>query len=107
MLWLSDTLYRKRKNLCRGEEGNGFELWRRLCADHKGQRGDTTKQAGAVALHTFPKGEKVEHLGDHLDTWKALKEEIGQELSSAPGQVLVMSEKSLATSITNELIDWP
>jgi hypothetical protein len=82
VLWLSDTLYRKRKNLCGGEEGNGFELWRRLCADHKGQRGETIKQAGAVALHTFPKCEKVEHLGDHLDAWEDLKEEFGQELST-------------------------
>ena len=53
---------------------------------HKGQRDDTIKQAGAVGLHMFPKCEKVEHLGDHLDAWEDLKEEFGQELSNAPGQ---------------------
>ena len=25
--WISDKLYSKRKNLCGGEPGNGFELW--------------------------------------------------------------------------------
>ena len=54
VVWLSDTLYRKRENVCGGEECNGFELWRRLCADHKGQRGDTIKPAGATAPLTFP-----------------------------------------------------
>lgn len=107
VLWLSNTLYRKRKNLCGGEEGNGFELWRRLCADHEGQIGDTIKQARAVALHTFPKCEKVEHLGDHLDAWRELKEEFGQKMSSAPGQLLVMFKKTLPTSITNALTGWP
>ena len=92
---------------CSGEEGNGFELWRRLCADHKGQRSDTIKQAGATALHTFPKCEKVEHLGDHLDAWEDPTEEFGQELSNAPGQLLVMFKKTLPTSINNELTDWP
>ena len=45
----------------------------------KGQRGETIKQAGAVALHTFPKCEKVKHLGGHLDAWEDLKEDFGQE----------------------------
>ena len=53
-----------------------------------------------MALHTFPKCKKVEHLGDHLDAWENLKEEFGQELS-------VVFKKTLPTSITNELIDWP
>ena len=77
--WLSDTMHRKRKNLCDGEEketvsnfGAGF--------DHMGQRGDTTKQAGATALHTFPTCEHIEHLADHLDAWEDLKEEFGQQL---------------------------
>ena len=81
-MWLSDTLYRKRENLCGGEEGNGFELWRRLCADHRRQRGETIKQA--LALHTFPKCGKIEHLGDHLDDWEDPKEEFGQDVSDAP-----------------------
>ena len=107
VLWLSDRLYSKRKNLCGGEEGNGFELWRKLCADQKGQRGHTIKQDGATALHTFPKCEKIQHFGDHLDAWEDLKEEFGQELSNVLGQLLVMFKKTLPTSITNELIDWP
>ena len=69
--------------------------------------GETIKQAEPVALHTFPKCEKVEHLGDHLDAWEDLREEFGQELSTAPGQRLVTFKKTLPTSITNELTDWP
>ena len=88
--WLSDTPYRKRTNLCGVEEGNGFELWRRLCADYKGQRGDTIKQAGGTALYTFPKCKKVEQLGDHLDAWDDPKEAFGLDLSNAPGRLLVM-----------------
>ena len=107
VLWLLDTLYRKRNHLCGGEEGNGFELWRRLCADHKGQRGDTIKQAGATALHTFPKCESIKHLDGHFDAWEDPKEEFGQELSNAPGQLLVMFKETLPTSVNNELIDWP
>ena len=60
-----------------------------------------------MALQTFPKCEKVEHLGDHLDAWEDLKEETGQDLSNAPGQLLVMFKKTLPTSITNEIIEWP
>ena len=82
-------------------------MWRRLCADHKGQRGETIEQDGAVALHTFPKCEKVEHIGDHLEAWEDPKEEFGQELSNAPGKLLGTLKKTLPTSITNELIDWP
>ena len=77
VLWLSDTLCRKRRIFAEVMRATGFELWRRLCAAHKGQRGDTIKQAGTTALHTFPKCEKVEHLGDHLDAWEDSKEEFG------------------------------
>ena len=34
--WISDRLYKKRNNLCGGELGKGFELWRRMRVDYKG-----------------------------------------------------------------------
>ena len=54
-IWLSDALYKKRKNWCGGETGNGFELWRRLRADYKGKSGAVIKVSGVTALQTFPK----------------------------------------------------
>ena len=64
--WISDKLYKKRKNFCGAEPGNGFELWQRMRVDYKGG-GVKSETRGVGALNTFPKCDSVNSLGPHLD----------------------------------------
>ena len=36
--WISGKMYKKRKNLCGGEPGNGLKLWRRMRTDYQRRR---------------------------------------------------------------------
>ena len=105
-LRISDAMYNKRRRLCGGEPGNGFEMWRALKIKHKGS-GVIVQNSGIVALHTFPKCDKKANLGNHLDDWEELYDEFGQELAGAPDNVLQVVKRTLPGEIIEELWDHP
>ena len=109
VLWIDEKTYKKRKQLCGSEEGNGFELSRKREL-HKGNGldSDAIKEAGTVTLHIFPKCSSMKNMGEHLDAWEELLDELENGIEvHAPGQLLVMLKKTLPDSVVDEIVDLP
>ena len=51
--WLGDSLYRRRKQLCGGVPGNGFEMWRWLYQEFQGGS-EAVMLGGSRRLQDFP-----------------------------------------------------
>ena len=72
------NIYERRKKWVNGEEGNGFELWRRLFVEYEG--GDEVVQNdGRTRLQSFPSIARSE-LGPKLDDWEELFREYGDDI---------------------------
>ena len=105
--WISDSLYKKRKRLCGGEAGNGFELWRTLRCKYKGKGNAAIEESGICTLHNFPKCDKVANLGEHLDAWEDVYQEFGEGLNADEPHMMAMFKKILPNDILDEIIDRP
>ena len=80
---LPKNMYHRRTQICGGEFGNGFELWRRLYLEFQG--GDDAVQFGGMRrLQEFPKCENTAKLSEHLDDWLEVLSTYGTELESCP-----------------------
>ena len=105
--WLPETLYCRRGQLSGGpgEENNGFIMWRRLHHDNIGLEVHIAN-AGVDCLREYGKCEKMSNLLAHLDGWRDLYQQYGQELDGAPNYVrsmyLEILPKELRTEISRE-----
>ena len=65
---MTEACYPRRQTLAGGEEGNGFELWRKLFLVHEG--GSTMVHlAGIRGFHNFHQCKDVAHLNAHVGEW--------------------------------------
>ena len=102
---LPKNMYNRRTQICGGEFGNGFELWRRLYLEFQG--GDDAVQFGGMRrLQEFPKCENTAKLSEHLDDWLEVLSTYGTELESCPrllrNMVLGIIPKALEQQILDE-----
>ena len=69
--YLPTTQSRKRKQLCggEGEQGNGFQMWRRLFEDNRGS-GDVVEYAGIEVLREYKACTKISEVSARMEAWK-------------------------------------
>lgn len=65
---MTDSLYRRRRQLAGGVLGNGFEMWRWLFNEFQG-RSEAIKLGGARRLQEWPRCTKLDQLSAHIDDW--------------------------------------
>ena len=81
--WLSDSLYKRRTQLCGGTKGNGLEMWRWLFTEFQGGS-DAVMLGGSRQLQDWPRCQKLDQLSQHLDDWCECLQMYGTELLNAP-----------------------
>ena len=103
---LSDSLYRRRKQLSGGMLGNGFEMWRWLYNEFQGGS-DAVNLGGARRLQDWPRCNKIENLSQHLDDWVECLETHCTDLLHAPGTLRSMILSIIPTDLEDELLSKP
>ena len=105
--YLPIKYYNQRKQLCGGrmEEGNGFNMWRRLYIDNKGSS-DIVDYAGIEVLREYPQCQSIKEVSNHMDNWKEMLGIYGSELQHCPrllkSQLLSIIPKELKTEVLRE-----
>ena len=102
--WLPESLYGRRGQLSGGpgEENNGFIMWRRLHHDNVGLEVHIAN-AGVDCLREYGRCNKMSDLLSHLDGWRDLFQQYGQELEHAPNYVRSMYLDILPKELRSEL----
>ena len=104
--WLSDGLYKRRVQLCGGEKGNGFEMWRYLYQEFHGGS-DAVHLGGARRLQEWPRCTNIHSLAAHLDDWVECLQTHCADLLHAPGMVRTMLLGIIPTDFEDELLSKP
>ena len=104
--WLSDSFYRRRKQLSGGEKGNGFEMWRWMFNEFQ-SGSDAINLGGSRRLQDWPRYSKIESLSAHLDDWVDCLETYSAELLSAPGTLRSMILGVIPNEFEDELLSKP
>ena len=76
---VNKSYYEKRIRMAYGNEGNGFELWRRFFTDFQGSD-EVVQNDGRTQLQTFPTLTNSSHMMDRLDEWQELMSMYGQDI---------------------------
>ena len=87
--YLSDSLYKRRAQLCGGVKGNGLEMWRWLFLEFAGGS-EAVMLGGSRRLQDWSRCNKMELLSQHLDDWTECLQTYGSELLAAPGILRTM-----------------
>ena len=103
---MSDSLYRRRKQLSGGERGNGFEMWRWLYNEFQGGS-DAVNLGGARRLQDWSRCTKMENLCQHLDDWVECLETHCTDLLHAPGTLRSMILGIIPQDLEDELLSKP
>ena len=107
-MWVSDKIYGRRVQLAGGEsqQGNGFEIWRKLYLEHHGGA-EAVKLGGIRRLQEWPKCKDASHLAQHLDSWLECLETHNQELMHAPNILRSMILGIIPTDYEDEILVRP
>ena len=83
------NIYERRITLAHGNEGNGFELWRKLFTDYEG--GDEVIQNdGRTRLQTFPVISNKRELIDRCDDWQEMCSMYGRDIGHASRRTMLL-----------------
>ena len=104
--WLGDSLYRRRKQLCGGVPGIGFEMWRWLYQEFQGGS-EAVMLGGSRRLQDFPRCSKLDQLSAHLDDWVECLNTYCAELLHAPGVLRSMLLGVIPADFEDELLSNP
>ena len=104
--YLSDSLYRRRRQLAGGELGNGFEMWRWLHQEYQGGS-EAIRLGGARRLQDWPRCNKLESLSQHLDDWVECLQTYCSDMLHAPGTLRSMILGIIPADFEDEIIAKP
>ena len=104
--YLSDSLYKRRTQLCGGVPGNGLEMWRWLYLEFQGGS-EAVMLGGSRRLQDWPRCNKMDQLSQHLDDWTECLQTYGSELLAAPGILRTMLLGIIPTELEDELLSKP
>ena len=104
--WLPKSMYKRRIPLSGGEQGNGFELWRRLHHDYQGDI-DVVEFGGVRRLQEFGRCTDLKLLDDHLDDWTDVLSTYGTELEHCPKLLRSMVLNIIPKEFEDELLTKP
>ena len=101
--WVNIDLYNRREDLTSGEEGNGFEAWRRIHEECKGE-GPIVNHGGFKRLQSWPKCEDIKKLHQHLADWEICLNKYGSNLKQCPQELRIMILDIIPEKMKDEII---
>ena len=104
--WFPKNMYRRRVQLAGGELGNGFEMWRLLHIEYRGQN-DTVEFGGVRRLQEFPRCTDLKACSAHLDDWLDILCQYGSELEHCPKLLKSMVLSTIPKQYEDELLTKP
>ena len=104
--YLSDSLYRRRVQLCGGTKGYGLEMRRWLFHEFAGGS-EAVMLGGSRRLQDWSRCTKMEQLSQHLDDWVECLQQYGTELLAAPGILRTMVLGIIPVELEDELLSKP